>query len=315
MRLLVGIAAFACILPLVAQDESVIKVDVNLVNLLFTVKNKGGGLVANLEKDAFQVYENGQKQEIKNFVRETNLPLTIGLLVDVSGSQENLMGIERSAAGQFFEKVLGKKDIAFLITFGAEAELLQDSTNSARLLRKGLDQMRLSVPLSAIHPGPIPQSGPVKGTIMYDAVYLAAGEKLKGEVGRKAIVLITDGGDNGSRYRISEAIEAAQKADTIIYSIYYADPQFQSMFGGGEGNLKKMSEETGGRVFHVDRRHSLDECFRELQDEMRSQYSLSYTPTNPARDGTFRKVEIKLAQKDMKVQARKGYYAMPDDGR
>jgi len=148
---------------------------------------------------------------------------------------------------------------------------------------------------------------------MYDAVYLAANEKLKTEVGRKVIVLITDGGDQGSRYKIQEAIEAAHKADTIVYSIYYADPRYQ-MFGG-EGNLKRMSDETGGRVFHVDRKHTLDDCFRELQDEMRSQYSISYSPTNPARDGSFRKIEIKTNEKDYKVQARKGYYAMPDDSR
>ena len=315
MRSLPGIALVALALPLFAQEDPVIKVDVNLVNLFFTVKNKGGGLVANLEKDAFQVLENGQKQTIKTFTRETDLPLTIGLLVDVSRSQENLMGVERSAATQFFEKVLRKKDVAFLISFGSEAELLQDTTNSPRLLRKGLDDMRLSVPVGGLHPGPVPTASQMRGTIMYDAVYLAANEKLKGEVGRKVIVLITDGGDQGSRYKITEAIEAAHKADTIIYSIYYADPRYQSMFGSGEGNLKRMSEETGGRVFHVDRKHTLDDCFRELQEEMRSQYSIAYTPTNPTRDGSFRKIEIKASEKDHKVQARKGYYAVADDGR
>ncbi len=315
MRSFAGIALVAFALPVLAQEDSVIKVDVNLVNLLFTVKNKGGGLVSNLEKDAFQVFENGQKQTIKTFLRETDVPLTIGLLVDVSKSQESLIGIERSAATQFFEKVLRKKDVAFLITFGSEAELLQDTTSSPKLLRQGLDQMRLSVPVGGLHPGPVPTASQMRGTIMYDAVYLAANEKLKSEVGRKVIVLITDGGDQGSRYKIQEAIEASQKADTIVYSIYYADPRYQSMFGSGEGNLKKMSDETGGRVFHVDRKHTLDDCFRELQEEMRSQYSIAYTPTNPNRDGSFRKIEIKTNEKDYKVQTRKGYYAMADDGR
>ncbi len=314
MRALAGIVILSASLPLLAQDDNVIKVDVNLVNLFFTVKNKGGGLVPNLERDAFQIFENGQKQAIKTFTRETDLPLTIGVLIDVSRSQENLMSTERSAGSQFFDKVLRKKDVAFLISFGTEAELLQDTTNSAKLLRQGLDQMRLSVPVGGLHPGPVPTASQARGTIMYDAVYLAANEKLKSEVGRKVIVLITDGGDQGSRYKISEAIEAAHKADTIIYSIYYADPRYQG-FGSGEGNLKKMSDETGGRVFHVDRRHTLDDCFRELQDEMRSQYSVAYTPANPTRDGTFRKVEIKASEKDYKVQARKGYYATPDDGK
>ncbi len=301
-----------------AQDEPTIKVDVNLVNVLCSVRNKSGGLVGNLEKKDFTIFEDGKEQEIKYFTRETDLPLTIGMLVDTSKSQERLIDIERRAAYEFFSKVLRKKDLAFLMQFGAEAELLQDETNSPRLLQEGLNQLRLSVPVGGLHPGPVPTQQNRAGTIMFDAVYLAANEKLKGEVGRKAMVLITDGVDTGSKTSKEKAIEAAQKADAIIYSIDYEDAAAYgyggfgriSVGGGGEGDLKRMSSETGGHVYRVDRNHSLDQIFKELQDEMRSQYAIGYAPANPKKDGSFRKLEIRTAGKDLKVQARKGYYAV-----
>jgi VWFA-related protein len=292
------------------EAEEVLRVDVDLVNLLFSVRDKKGALVGNLEKEDFTVFEEGKQQTIKHFTRETDLPLTLGLLVDVSRSQENLIEVEKHAAQQFFTKVLRPKDMAFLIGFGSEAELLQDSTNSVKLLRAGLDQLRLSVPTPDVfHPGPVPTSKK-RGTILYDAIYLAANEKLKGEVGRKAIVVITDGVDMGSRLSLSEAIASAHRADTIIYSIYYTDPRY-AYFGGGDSELKKMSEETGGRMFRVDRKKTLDDIFNQIQEEMRSQYSIVYTPSNTARDGSFRKLEVKTARKDLKVQVRKGYYATP----
>jgi len=310
---------FLFLLPgLFAQDEPTIKVDVNLVNVLCSVRNKSNGLVGNLEKKDFQIFEDGKEQEIKYFTRETDLPLTIGMLVDTSKSQERLIDIERRAAFQFFSKVLRQKDLAFLIQFGAEAELLQDDTNSARLLQEGLNQLRLSVPMGGLHPGPVPTQQSQAGTILFDAVFLAANDKLKSEVGRKAMILITDGVDTGSKTSKEKAIEAAQKADSIIYSIDYEDP---SAYGGGfgtirigggqgEGDLRRLSTETGGHVYKVDRKNSLDDIFRELQEEMRSQYSIGYVPTNPAKDGSYRKLEIRCSSKDFKVQARKGYYAI-----
>jgi VWFA-related protein len=231
------------------------------------------------------------------------------LLVDVSGSQANLIETEKHAASQFFAKVLREKDMAFLISFGSEAELLQDSTNSPKLLRSGLENLKITTSVRGIHPGPVPVSKP-KGTILYDAVYLAANEKLRHEVGRKAIVLITDGVDMGSRYSMSEAIAAAHKADAIIYSIQYIDPSAYGYFGYSDSGLKKMSEETGGRLFRVDRNHTLDSIFTAIQEEMRTQYSLIYSPTNPAKDGSFRTIELKPVRKDLKVQVRKGYYAV-----
>jgi VWFA-related protein len=294
--------------------EATIKVDVNLVSVLASVRSKSGALISNLQQSDFQIFEDGKEQKIKNFTRETDLPLTIGLLVDTSGSQERLIEIERRAASQFFQKVLRQKDEAFLIQFGAESELLQDSTNSPRLLQKGLDQLRLSVPLGGLHPGPVPTMQNQAGTVLYDAVYLAANERLRHDVGRKAIVLITDGVDTGSKISRDKSIEAAQKADAIIYSIYYQDRGaygYGNFGGGGEGELRKMSSETGGQVFHVDNRHPLDDAFREIQDEMRSQYAITYQPPNPNRDGTYHKVDLRTpANKDYKIQARKGYYAI-----
>lgn len=291
----------------VAEELPTIIVDVDVVNVLCSVRDKKGRLVANLAQDDFIITEDGQEQGIRYFARETDLPLTIGLLVDVSKSQENLIEIEKHAAYRFFSEVLRKKDLAFLISFGAEAELLQDLTGSARLLREGLDGLRLSASVGGLHPSPVPTYKP-RGTILYDAVFLASEDRLRGEVGRKVIVVITDGVDVGSRVSRARAVEVAQKCDAIIYGIYYADPRYQG-FGSGHGDLKKMSQDTGGRVFRVSRKNSLEYIFAEIQEEMRSQYSIGYSPTNTVKDGSFRKIQIRTKRKGLKTQARRGYYA------
>ena len=301
-----------------ADDDApaAIKVDVDVVNILASVRDKRGALIPNLEKNDFAILEDGKAQTIKYFTRETDLPLTIGLLIDVSRSQENLIEIERHAASEFFGQVLRKKDEAFLISFGEEAELLQDFTNSPRMLTSAMNDLKVSSGVSGIGPGPVPTMSDPRGTVLYDAVYLAATEKLKTEVGRKVIVVITDGVDQGSRVKIDKAVEAAQKADAVIYSIDYSDPGFYGGFGGfggfggGDSALNRISNETGGHVFKVDRRHPLDQVFRDLQEEMRSQYSIGYTPINDVKDGSYRKLELKTTRKDLKVQARKGYYAV-----
>jgi len=304
---------------LLAQDDTTtLKVEVNLVNILFSVRDKKGGLVGNLNKDDFKVFEDGKEQQVKYFNRETDLPLTIGLLIDVSASQMNLIEIEKNAASQFFGTVLRKQDLAFLISFGEDSELLQDYTNSPKLLRAGLDGLQVSSGVGGFGPGPVPTISQPRGTVLYDAVYVASADQLKGQVGRKVLVLITDGEDEGSKYKISQAIEAAQKADAIIYGFWYVDRRFYMsrgmVFGGSSDSaLRQMSEDTGGHVFHIDNRLTLQDAFTQLQDEMRSQYAIGYTPTNPAKDSTFRKLEIKTGNKDWKVQARKGYYAIKTD--
>ena len=309
-----------------ASPNSTIRVDVDLVNVLFTVRaKKGGQLIPNLEKNDFSVYEDGKQQTIQRFSRETDLPLTLGLLIDISASQERLVDIERDAASAFFSSVIRKKDEAFLISFGKSTDLLQDYTDSPRLLSEGLKDLRGDgqTPMMGggpVNTGPVPTSGSPKGTLLYDAIYLAANEKLKSEVGRKALVLITDGDDQGSTYDIKTAIEAAQRSDAIIYSIYYVDRGFYMgggmIFGGGGGGeheLRRMSSETGGHVFTVDNKHPLSQVFKELQDELRNQYSIGYQSTNPNRDGSFRRLEIKVDQKNDRVQARNGYYATKND--
>ncbi len=306
-------------------QSSTIKVDVELVNILFTVHaKKGGALIPNLEKNNFTVFEDNKQQTIQHFSRETDLPLTLGLLIDISASQTRLIEIERDAASSFFSNVIRPKDEAFLISFGKDTELLQDYTNSPRLLTSALRDLRGDgmTPMlggGPVNQGPVPTMGTPKGTLLYDAVYLASNEKLKSEVGRKALILITDGDDQGSTYSINTAIEAAQKSDAIIYSIYYVDRAFYSgggfMIGGGggEGYLRKMSEQTGGRVFTVDKKHPLNDVFKEIQDELRNQYSIGYVSTNPARDSSFRRIDIKVNNSDYRVQARNGYYATPND--
>ncbi len=291
-----------------------IKVDIDVVNILFNVRDKKSGLIGNLEKDAFTVFEDGKQQEIKYFNRETDQPLTLGLLIDVSASQMNLIDIEKNAAYQFFGAVLRKQDLAFLISFGADAELLQDYTNSPKLLRAGLEG-----DVGGLHPGPVPTVYSPKGTILYDAVVLASADQLKGQVGRKALVLITDGEDQGSTFSIKKAVEAAQRADAIIYSFYYVDRAFYMQHGGmvfggtSDSALRQLSEDTGGHVFHIDRKMTLHDAFEQLQSELRSQYAIAYTPSNPVKDGSFRRIEVRTANKEWKVQTRKGYFASKPD--
>jgi VWFA-related protein len=298
------------------DDTPVIRVDVELVNIFFSARERKGNYVRGLEAADFEVYEDGKRQEIKFFARETDLPLTIGLLVDVSRSQERLIETEKRASERFFERVLRPKDMAFLISFGPDTDLLQDSTSSPGLLRRGLEQLRVTGGVGGVYtPSTVPIPGGGRGTVLYEAVWLAAKDKLRREVGRKAIILITDGVDVGSRVKIGEAIEEAQRSDAIIYTILFEDPRYTSaMFGGasGEGAMKRMAEETGGRMFRVDRRHTLEQIYDQIAEEMRTQYALGYTPTNPARDGSFRRVEIKPKDRNIRIQARKGFYAGGD---
>ena len=269
--------------PPVSQDqagsqESTIKINVDLVNILFAVRaKKGGQLIPNLEKSDFKVYEDGKEQKIQHFSRETDLPLTLGLLIDISASQESLVDIEREAAASFFSSVVRKKDEAFVISFGKRHESaagLHQFSATAECGIAGFAARRTNAddrggPIPNVNTGPVPTSGTPKGTLLFDATYLAANEKLKSEVGRKAIILITDGEDQGSYYKIHDAIEAAQKADTIIYSIYYVDHGFYMqagmMGGGGKHDLRKMSEETGGHVFTVSRNTRSVKCSKRFR--------------------------------------------------
>ncbi len=286
-----------------------------MVNVLCTARDRRGKLITTLNKEEFEVFEDGQRQQIRYFARETALPLTLGLLVDTSVSQWRLVPAEQEASEIFFRRALAPKDLAFLISFDTDVDLLQDFTANQGLLRRALERLKVNSPAP---PTPLPSTqGPFPGlshggTHLYDAVYLAAREKLASEVGRKAIVLITDGEDQGSKLKSEEAVEAAQKADVIIYGILFLDRQFYGGYGLsvylGDSVLKKMSEETGGRMVRVDRSKDLPTAFEEISQELRSQYSLGYTPSNAGRDGRFRRLRIKTVRDDLRVQHRKGYY-------
>jgi VWFA-related protein len=291
-----------------------IKVDVAVVNVLASVRDRRGRLVSDLDKADFEMREDGKAQQIVYFARETTLPLTLGLLVDSSVSQENLISREQQAAAKFFRQVLTPKDAAFLISFDIGVDLLQDVTGSVPMLENSLDAIvvRGTGPSGGIG-GPFPQNS-TGGTHLYDAVYLGATDVLQREAGRKALIVISDGQDQGSRMERDDAIEAAQRTDVIIYGILFWDRSFYGFGGGysGEGILKKMAEETGGRIFRADNDLALADAFQQISDELRSQYSIGYTPLNAARDGSYRKVDLRVRRGGLRVQARKGYYAPQD---
>jgi VWFA-related protein len=300
------------------QSVSTLKVNVNVVQLFFNVKDRKGALIPSLTKNDFDILEDGKPQTIKYFTAESNLPLTLGILIDSSGSQQRVLEMEKEVGGNFLNEILRDKDLAFVISFDVDSNLLQDFTNSPRRLRAALDSARINAPPSSCGGmpgqggGPLPCSSNPKGTVLYDTVYLAAHDQLAKEVGRKAMILLTDGEDQGSQYKISEAIEAAQKADSICYVLLIADRGFYG-FGGysGDREMKKLAGETGGRVIEVgNKMDKLKQAFDEIAMELRSQYNIGYTPTNTALDGSFRKVEIRAKQKDYKIQSRTGYYAV-----
>jgi len=302
--------------PAVSQPDAAttIKVDVAVVNVLASVRDRRGRLVANLDATDFEIREEGKPQDIVFFDRETTRPLTLGLLVDSSVSQENLIHKEQQAAARFFRQVLTPVDAAFLISFDIGVDLLQDVTGSADILENALDMIIVrGTGSSGGIGGPLPQisSG---GTHLYDAVYLGATEVLKREAGRKALILITDGQDQGSKMERDDAIEAAQRTDVIIYGILFVDRGFYGFGGGysGEGSLKKLAEETGGRMFRADNDRELGDAFQQISDELRSQYSIGYRPTNTARDGSYREIDVRVRRGGLRVQTRKGYYALQD---
>jgi VWFA-related protein len=283
--------------------------NVNVVNIFFTVKDHHGALLPNLGKDEFEVLEDGKPQTIKYFSAETNLPLTLGLLIDSSGSMQRMLDEEKVVAADFLRQVVTGKDLAFIISFDINVDLLQDLTSDVHLLDKGLQQAKINIGggsggIPGLGQGPVPISNP-KGTLLYDGVYLASNEVLAKQVGRKAMVLLTDGEDEGSRLKLRDAIEAAQKADAICYVLLLHDP----MYPAGTGEMRQLTEATGGRMIEVNNPNKIGDAFRQISAELRSQYSLGYTPENEKRDGTFRKTEIKSKNNGYKVQARKGYYA------
>lgn len=327
------------------------------MNVFATVRDKEGKVIQNLTKDDFALQEDGRLQTIRYFSRQSDLPLTLGLLVDTSMSERRMLGTERDASGTFLEEVLRpEKDQAFLIHFDRDIELLQDLTSSRAKLEKALDFIDKPEWSPASGDGsPDPSGGPTGGpgngnggrgryghqghggTALYDAIYLGSNDLMSKQTGRKALVLLTDGEDNGSRLSIGEAIRSAQRADTLAYSVRIADDQssFRPSFGspgmgrhGGMGRggwgapgpmprqdrpdgkkiLRQISKETGGGYFEVSKKKTVEQIYREIEEELRNQYSIGYTSDQPDSQGDFRAITLTVKGKGLTVQSRSGYY-------
>jgi VWFA-related protein len=302
------------------QPVATLKVNVNLVSLYFTVHDKHGALIPHLTKDDFTILEDKTPQKIKNFAAENDQPLTLGILLDTSGSQQSVLPLEQQAGAAFLSRVLRSKDEAFLISFDVNVDLLSDYTNNAHALARAMDKAQINVGtggggVPGLGQGPV-STGTPRGTLLYDAVYLATHDKLQQETGRKAIIILTDGEDQGSMEKLPGAIEAAQKANSIVYVLLIADRGFYgrgmyTMGYSGDAAMKKMAEETGGRVIDVGNNgKKMEAAFSQIEEELRTQYVASYTPTNEKLDGSYRRIDVECKQEGLKVQSRKGYYAI-----
>jgi VWFA-related protein len=278
-------------LTALAQDpQFTIKVESNLVNVLCTVTDRKGRLIPNLTKDDFIIEEDGKRQEIVSFSKENELPLTLALLIDTSGSVREVLPAEKETAQAFINNILTPRDLAMVIKFDKYAKVMQDFTESKRRMADAIDA--------------VGKTG--DGTALYDALILAARDHLAEESGRKAIILISDGDDEGSSHRLNDALFAAQSADSIIYSISNIIDGSQS--GKGPDTLKRLSGDTGGTVFFIRRSSDFKGIFDTITSELRGQYSIAYKSTNTARDGKFRNIKVLAKETSMTVRARKGYY-------
>lgn len=304
-RLALILGAVSCF---AGQDDTVFKTEVKVVNLLASVRNKQGTYVRDLTRDDFVLSEDGRPQTIQYFTKQSELPLKVGLLIDTSDSQERVLDAERVAAGEFFDEILRlADDQVFLVQFDMNVWLRQPFTANRKLLydamafvdTPSLNQMRSHV-------------GNGGGTLLYDAVVYASTDVMKGQQGRKAVILLTDGVDTGSEASIANAIDAALKTDTLIYSILFSDATYYGGFGGGPDGkrvLMRMSKETGGGFFEVSKKQPLNRVFSLIEDELRSQYSIGYVSDKPVEVSGFRKIQLVTKQKGLAVQTRERYWA------
>jgi len=276
------------------QSPQTLSINVDLVNVIFTVSDKTGKFITNLPKDDFKVLEDDQPQKISNFSNETNLPLSVALLFDTSASIQGRLKFEQDAAGEFFNTTLRRgTDKGLVVTFDRTIALAQDFTDDTELLTKAIGK---------VHAG--------GNTAMFDAAYQAMSKKLAGQPGRHVIIVISDGDDNVSEKTIEETVEMAQKTDTVIYAVGTSPPElFGSSKERGNKYLKRLADETGGRLFLPIKADDLTKSYLEISQELRSQYTLGYRSTNIRRDGAYRKIRIATSNKQFKVRARDGYYA------
>lgn len=299
------------------EQEQVLKLGTRLVNTLFSVTDKQNRYIDNLKQEDLQVFENGQLQTIFTFKKEFDLPLTLAIMVDVSGSEQYVLPQLKDAGAHFIDSVIRTgKDTAAIIKFEGEATLMQGLTSNKNRLRKGLEEVSYIAPPGQYGGTPGINGGSRQGgTSIWDSIIAASADLLAREAGRKTIVLLTDGVDTTSRMKLDDAINEALRAEVVIYAIGIGDPASGGTFignGVNEGALKKLTEATGGRAVIPNSRRDLDSAFAQLEQDMRQQYLLAYEPTNETLDGSFRKIEIKVPkvkEKDLKIRHRRGYYA------
>jgi VWFA-related protein len=297
-----------------AQQEPVFSTEIKVVSVLATVRDKKGSFVTNLSQDDFEIAEDNHPQKIRYFAREADLPLTIGLMVDTSASQRRVIDAERSASYRFFDRVLREdKDQAFIVQFDSAVQIKQALTSSVRKLDDSLQY----VDTESMQQLKIQRGG---GTMMYDAIAQASNDVMmspaardgaRNQQRRRALILLTDGVDVGSYGTATDAISAAQRADTLVFSILYSDPGAYGLFGGpdGRGVLQRISSETGGGFFEVSKKTSIDEIYQDLETELRSQYNLGYVSDHPVTLSEFRAVRLTVKPKNLTVQYRHRYWA------
>jgi VWFA-related protein len=300
------ISATSLLLPVSragAQEEATFSSGVQVVNLLATVRNKNHEILRDLTKDDFQILENGRPQSIRYFTRESDLPLTIGILVDTSMSQVKVLDAERGASLRFLDEVLREnKDHVFIMQFDLTVQTRQPLTGSRRDLSQSLAYVDTPTrnQLRSQYGG---------GTLLFDSVVDASHDIMTKQQGRKALIVLSDGGENGSDATISDAIEAAQRAETLIYTILFSD----GSYGSNPGIMQRLAKETGGGYFEVSKKLSIDQVFALIQDDLRSQYSIGFVSDRPASVSEFRKIQLTVKRPALVVQSRDRYWAGPAD--
>ena len=308
--------------PPVITDDEVIKIDTEVVNVLFTAQDRNRRLLTNLRQEDIRLTENGRVQDLVAFSRQVDLPLSLAILIDTSVSQQRTLPEEKAAAIAFLETVMRpSKDEVSIISFTGESTLEQGMTNNLARLRHAIDRVKFMPPSGYIGGGVIAGTPPISGdnqmiqgsTAIWDSVWVTADEVLgpAPERTRRAIILLSDGVNTSGRKKLDDAVNAALRSEAIIYSIGIGD-NFYS--GVDKGSLNKISERTGGRAYFPRDERELRDAFRQIQEEMRSQYLIAYEPTDQRRDGSYRKIEIELVnqalQKEkVKVTHRQGYFA------
>lgn len=312
---------------IVEEDDEVLKIDTELVNLLFTAQDKDRRLLTTLKKEDIRILEDGEQQQVFTFQRQVDLPLSLAILVDVSASQERTLPEEKAAAKSFLQNVVRpEKDEVSIISFTGESTLEQGMTSNMGRLSRAIDRVQFVPPSGYIGGGviaggtaPASSTGQMiaGSTAIWDAVWVTAEEVLgdSPERTRRAIILLTDGVNTSGNKKLDDAVEAALKAEAVIYAIGIGDNFYD---GVDKGVLRKISERTGGTAFFPESEMALRQAFEEIQVQMRSQYLIAYEPTNAKRDGSYRKVEIQVANPELsrqkvKVTHRQGYFAKTEN--